>query len=99
MGGRCLRRRHGKLALRPPRGRRVPDCEQAGFLSWLRSLRRKGCVAPSSAPKAKPKAKPKAEPKSKNDRRVAISGPKLAARRAHTSVYISQAVTQMLRRI
>ena len=36
MGGRCLRRRHGKLVLRPPRGRRVPDCEQAGFLNWLR---------------------------------------------------------------
>jgi hypothetical protein len=29
--GRCLRRRHGKLALRPARGRRVPDREQAGF--------------------------------------------------------------------
>ena len=28
MGGRCLCRRHGKLALRPPRGRRVPDCSK-----------------------------------------------------------------------
>ena len=32
VGGRCLCRRHKKHALLPPRGRRVPDRKQAGFL-------------------------------------------------------------------